>query len=218
MSARSGAPGALIVFEGGDGAGKTTQTTLLCERLERRGYAVRRTFEPGDSPAGQHIRRLLLDPATGALSPRTEALLYAADKAEHIASVVAPALERGEVVVCDRYIDSMLAYQGAHGTDVGELRRLAEWATAGLRADLTVLLDVDPSVGVGAKVAKDRIEGYAGGFHERARALFRGFAEADSARYLVVAGRDPIDAIADQVEARAVDVLRARNCPTRQAQ
>jgi dTMP kinase len=126
----STAGGVFIVFEGGDGVGKTTQVDLLCGWLTNAGHEVVRTFEPGDTAVGAMIRRIVLDPATGEMSPRAEALLYAADKAQHLFSVVRPALQRGAVVVCDRYVDSMLAYQGAGRVlQLTDLEGIARWAT-----------------------------------------------------------------------------------------
>ncbi|HEX5384242.1 MAG TPA: dTMP kinase, partial [Propionibacteriaceae bacterium] len=162
----STAGGVFIVFEGGDGVGKTTQVDLLCGWLTNAGHEVVRTFEPGDTAVGAMIRRIVLDPATGEMSPRAEALLYAADKAQHLFSVVRPALQRGAVVVCDRYVDSMLAYQGAGRVlQLTDLERIARWATEDLRPDLTVVLDAELSDGVHAKSNKDRLELAGDGFH-----------------------------------------------------
>lgn len=183
--------GLFIVFEGGDGVGKTTQQALLAEKLRAGGHEVVLTREPGDSRAGAVIRQLLLDPATGDLDPRAEALLYAADKAQHLAEVVRPALERGAMVVCDRYIDSMLAYQGAGRVlDPAEVAALAAWATRGLRPDLTVLLDLDPALAVGQMVEKDRLESAGEDFHRRVRRGFLDLAEAAPDRYLVLPARE----------------------------
>ena len=152
--------GVFVCFEGGEGAGKSTQAELLRERLEADGHVVLLTHEPGDTPVGAEVRRIVLDPATGELADRTEALLYAADKAEHIDAVVRPALERGEVVITDRYVDSTLAYQGAgRSLDAAELEWVARWATDDLRPHLTVLLDLDPSAGLTRFEERDRIEG-----------------------------------------------------------
>ncbi len=151
--------GLFVVFEGGDAVGKSTQVKALVEWVSEQGVPVVATFEPGDTPIGRTIRRAVLDPATGDLSPRTEALLYAADKAQHLAEVVLPALAAGSVVVCDRYVDSMLAYQGAGRVLApAELETVARWATEDLRPHLTVLLDLDPGEAVAAKVDKDRLE------------------------------------------------------------
>ena len=154
----STAGGVFVVFEGGDGVGKTTQVDRLCSWLGNEGHDVLKTFEPGDTTVGAMIRQIVLDPATGEMSPRAEALLYAADKAQHIFSVVRPALERGAVVVCDRYVDSMLAYQGAGRVlEPAEVEHIARWATEDLRPDLTVVLDAELSVTVHAKREKDRL-------------------------------------------------------------
>ncbi|WP_040162378.1 dTMP kinase [Nigerium massiliense] len=199
--------GLFVVFEGGDGVGKSTQATLLADRLRSSGREVVRTFEPGDTAAGRQIRQILLDPATGDLDARAEALLYLADKAHHLHEVVRPALARGAVVVCDRYVDSMLAYQGAGRVlDRGELAGLARWATDGLRPDLTVLLDLEPARGVGAITAKDRLEAAGDDFHLRARQGFLELAEAEPERYLVLPARQPIETIAAAVRDR-VDAL-----------
>ena len=145
MSAR----GVFVVFEGGDGVGKSTQVELLCTALAPTRPGGRPHLRAGGHRVlGAKIRRLVLDPATGDLAPRAEALLYAADKAQHLYAVVRPALARGAVVVCDRYVDSMLAYQGAGRVlAVAEVEQVARWATEDLRPDLTVLLDVDPAPG-----------------------------------------------------------------------
>jgi dTMP kinase len=204
---RGGGAGSFIVFEGGDGVGKTTQVERLCRRLTEDGYEVVRTFEPGDTAVGAQIRRLVLDHATGELDPRAEALLYAADKAHHLAVVVRPALARGAVVVCDRYVDSMLAYQGAGRVlDPGAVELIARWATADLRPDLTILLDTDPTDAVHGKAGKDRVEAAGGSFHERARAFFVELAERDPARYLVLDARRTREEIAAAI-ARRVDQL-----------
>ena len=199
--------GLFIVLEGGDGVGKTTQVRLLADHLSTLGYEVVVTREPGDTPAGAVIRRLLLDPATGDLDPRAEALLYAADKAQHLAQVVRPALERGAMVVCDRYVDSMLAYQGAGRVlDVTQVAAIADWATGGLHPDLTVLLDLDPALAVGQIADKDRLEGAGEEFHRRVREGFLRLAAADPDRYLVLQARADREAIA----ARVVEAVEAR--------
>lgn len=210
----STAGGVFIVFEGGDGVGKTTQVDLLCAWLADAGHQVVKTFEPGDSPVGAMIRRIVLDPATGEMSPRAEALLYAADKAQHIFSVVRPALQRGAVVVCDRYVDSMLAYQGAGRVlQLGDLERIARWATEDLRPDLTVVLDAELHDGLHAKSNKDRLESAGDGFHERTRRFFLELARQEPERYLVLNARASREEIAAQVSARVAPLLT----PARQA-
>jgi dTMP kinase len=192
-----------VAFEGGEGAGKSTQVAALADLLRARDLDVVATYEPGDSPAGAQIRRILLGPDGTQLSPTAEALLYAADRAEHVARVVRPALDRGATVLTDRYVDSSLAYQGAgRGLDVAELERLSAVATGGLVPDLTVLLDVDPEVGRARGTGDpDRLEGQPLDFHRRVRAAFLALAAADPARYVVVDASAPFDVVRDQVAA-----------------
>ncbi len=192
--------GAFICFEGGEGSGKSTQSRLLGSWLTEQGYAVRLTFEPGDTPVGRTLREIVLSPETGELADRTEVLLYAADKAEHVETVVRPALDRGEVVVTDRYVDSSLAYQGAgRALDLAEVERLQRWATADLRPHLTVVLDLEPEQGFGRFAERDRMEGESVEFHQRVREAFLRMAEADPDHYLVLDARAPVDEIAAQV-------------------
>ena len=201
--------GVFVCFEGGDGTGKSTQSRLLAERLESLGHVVRLTFEPGDTPVGAEMRRIVLSPETGELSHRTEVLLYAADKAEHVDTVVIPALERGEVVITDRYVDSTLAYQGAgRDLDVREVEEVARWATGDIRPHLTVVLDIDPRDGLERFEGRDRIEAEGLDFHERARQLFLDLAAADPDHYLVVDARADREVIADQVLTRVEPLLR----------
>ena len=176
--------GCFIAFEGGEAAGKSTQAARLVERL-----GAVRTREPGGTAFGEAIRALFLDPATGALDPRTEALLMAADRAQHVATVVRPALEGGRHVVTDRYLYSSVAYQAhARGLDPAEVRDLSLWATAGLEPDIVVFLDVPVEVARErvAHVAPDRLESETADFHERVRAGFRAQADADPHRWVVV--------------------------------
>lgn len=149
------------------------------------------------------IRRIVLDPETGDLDPRAEALLYAADKAHHLHEVVRPALGRGELVICDRYVDSMLAYQGAGRVlDPAEVTEIARWATGGLSPDLTVLLDLALEHAVGTIAEPDRVEGAGADFHERARALFLELAAQAPERYLVLPARESVEWIAERVRTR----------------
>ena len=192
-----------MCFEGGEGAGKSTQSRLLRDWLVGRGEAVLLTFEPGDTSVGKELRRIVLDPATGDLSDRTEALLYAADKAEHVDHVVLPALARGEVVITDRYVDSTLAYQGAGRTlDVAEVEAVARWATGDLRPHLTVVLDLEPQAGLDRFTGRDRIEGQSLEFHQRVRQGFLGLAAADPDHYVVLDARAPIEEIAAAIQQR----------------
>ena len=200
--------GLFVVFEGGDAVGKSTQVRALTSWLTDQGVPVVQTFEPGDTAVGQTIRKAVLDPATGDLSPRTEALLYAADKAQHIAEVVAPALAAGQVVVCDRYVDSMLAYQGAGRVlAIEEVAMVARWATQDLRPHLIVLLDLDPSEAVSTKTDKDRLESAGEDLHQRVRHYFLALAAADPEHYLVLPARLPIAEIAERVRDRVRTLL-----------
>ena len=200
--------GVFIVFEGGDGVGKSTQARLLADWLQEQGHEVVLTFEPGDTRAGAVMRQIVLDPDTGDLSPRAETLLYAADKAHHVYEVVRPALDRGAVVVCDRYVDSMLAYQGA-GRELGtdRLEAIARWATGDLLPDLTVLLDLDPERGVGGIERPDRVEGAGLEFHLRARAEFLALASREPDFYLVLPARTDREEIAAAVRERVAPLL-----------
>ncbi|MEV7018022.1 dTMP kinase [Streptomyces sp. NPDC093991] len=186
--------GFFIALEGGDGAGKSTQAEALADWIRSKGHEVVLTREPGATPVGKRLRSILLDVSSAGLSHRAEALLYAADRAEHVDTVVRPALERGAVVISDRYIDSSVAYQGA-GRDLSptEIARINRWATAGLVPNLTVLLDVEPETARERFTeAPDRLESEPAEFHARVRSGFLTLAAADPGRYLVVdAGQEP---------------------------
>ncbi|PZG07228.1 dTMP kinase, partial [Micromonospora craterilacus] len=207
--------GLFVVFEGGEGAGKSTQLAELAERLRGEGRDVVVTREPGATGIGTRIRSLVLDTsADDAPSPRAEALLYAADRAHHVATVVRPALVRGAVVISDRYVDSSLAYQGAGRTlPVDEVSWLSSWATGGLKPDLVVLLDVDPRTGLSRAAARnqaaDRLEAESVAFHERVRYAFLDFAAADPKRYLVLDAARPADEIAERVARRVEELIDA---------
>lgn len=186
--------GFFIALEGGDGAGKSTQAEALAEWIRGKGHEVVVTREPGATPVGKRLRSILLDVSSAGLSHRAEALLYAADRAEHVDTVVRPALERGAVVISDRYVDSSVAYQGA-GRDLSptEIARINRWATNGLAPHLTVLLDVSPEIARERFTeAPDRLESEPAEFHARVRSGFLTLAAADPGRYLVVdAGQEP---------------------------
>ncbi|WP_206309392.1 dTMP kinase [Streptomyces sp. A0642] len=203
------ATGFFLALEGGDGAGKSTQVEALAEWIRAKGHEVVVTREPGATPVGQRLRSILLDVSSAGLSNRAEALLYAADRAEHVDSVVRPALERGAIVISDRYIDSSVAYQGA-GRDLAptEIARISRWATSGLVPHLTVLLDVDPQTARERFTeAPDRLESEPPEFHARVRSGFLTLAAADPTRYLVVdAGQEP-EAITTAVRHRLDQVL-----------
>ncbi|MBZ5734691.1 dTMP kinase [Nocardioides sp. TRM66260-LWL] len=208
MTARHASTGLFLCLEGGEGAGKSTQARLLRDWLEAAGREVVLTREPGDTPVGAEIRRIVLSPDTGSLADRTEVLLYAADKAEHVETLVLPALARGAVVVTDRYVDSTLAYQGAGRTlPVDEVERVARWATGDLRPHLTVVLDLEPAAGLGRFAERDRIEGESLEFHQRVREAFLAMAAADPEHYLVLDARAGVEEIAAAVRARVEPLL-----------
>ena len=198
--------GLFITFEGGDGSGKSTQAGLLAQWLTEQGRAVVRTREPGGSDVGVEIRNLVLH-HRGHIDPRAEALLYAADRAQHISTVVRPALERGDVVIQDRYFDSSVAYQGAGRVlDAKEIRDLSLWATESLLPDVTVLLDLDENVARtrldAADKPFDRLENEKAEFHSRVRAGFLALAKAEPKRFLVLDATQPIDVLAQAIRSR----------------
>lgn len=200
--------GLFVAFEGGEGVGKSTQAARLQTYCEGRGHRVVRTREPGGTPVGSAIRALLLDPATGLIDDRTEALLYAADRAEHVATVITPALQSGAVVISDRYLDSSLAYQGAgRALAQDEVASLSAWATGGLVPSLTVLLDLDPEQGLARFAGADRLEAEGLAFHRRVRNAFLELAGRAPQRYLVVDATADADAVADVIEARIESLL-----------
>jgi dTMP kinase len=202
-------PGVLLALEGGEGSGKSTQARLLAIWLRDQGYDVVTTHEPGATKMGMRLRALLLDPAHTGLAPRAEALMYAADRAEHVESIIIPALERGAIVVTDRYIDSSLAYQGA-GRDLplADIAALNKWATGGLIPDLTVVLDLSPITGLGRRLSSaDRLEAEPVEFHQRVRDAFLRIAAAEPTRYLVVDAARPEVEVSREIQLRVRQVL-----------
>jgi dTMP kinase len=188
--------GLFISFEGGEGAGKSTQTKLLKDWLEKQGETVVLTREPGGTTLGNQIRQILLDNNTGVISPRSEALMYAADRAHHVYSVIRPALDRGDVVITDRYIDSSIAYQGAGRVLLpSEVSRISRWATESLTPSLTIILDLPAEIGLGRLHTTDRLESEPLNFHERVRQEYLNMAQIDPERFLVVDARQSIEQI-----------------------
>ncbi|MFI6499866.1 dTMP kinase [Nonomuraea typhae] len=202
-------PGLFIAFEGGEGSGKTTQSRLIAIWLRDQGYDVVQTREPGSTKVGMRLRAILLDAAERGLSARAEALLYAADRAEHVEKVIRPALQRGAVVVTDRYVDSSLAYQGAgRALEPADVSKVNAWATGGLVPHLTVLIDTPPEVGLTRLGgAADRIESEPLEFHERVRKEFRKLAAAAPERYLVVDGTLAPEEITRDIQDRTREIL-----------
>jgi dTMP kinase len=204
-------PGLWVTLEGGDGAGKTTQAVLLQEWLEASGRTVVRTREPGGTEVGVLIRDIVLH-HRGEVAPRAEALLYAADRAQHVETLVRPALARGEVVVQDRYLDSSVAYQGAGRVlDATEVRDLSLWATGGALPDVTILLDLDPAAARARLDADDkpfdRLEAEREDFHARVRAAFLDLASAEPERFVVLDATLPPAELAARVRARIEPLL-----------
>jgi len=199
--------GVFIAFEGGEGTGKSTQSQLLEKWLVQEGETVVLTREPGGTTLGKDLRKILLGHETGAISPRAEALLYAADRAHHVYSIIRPALDRGDVVVTDRYFDSSAAYQGAGRVLIpGEVARISRWATESLYPTLTILIDVPAEIGLGRLQSLDRLEAEPKEFHERVRQEFLQIAMMDPERYFVVDGTQSVDAIHTQIIERVAEL------------
>lgn len=198
--------GLFITFEGGDGSGKSTQALMLTQWLTGEGRTVVRTREPGGTEVGIEIRELVLH-HRGEIDPRAEALLYAADRAQHVATLVRPALERGEIVIQDRYFDSSVAYQGAGRVlDAAEIRNLSLWASESLIPDVTILLDLDETVARARLDAAakrfDRLENEKAEFHSRVRRGFLDLAAAEPERFLVLDAALPADELATLIRER----------------
>nr|WP_269437884.1 dTMP kinase [Arthrobacter sp. zg-Y919] len=201
-----------IAMEGGDGAGKSTQARRLAAALQETGRTVLRTREPGGTPVGEQLRALVLEHGNGDIDARTEALIFAASRAAHVQQVIEPALTAGTVVVCDRYIDSSVAYQGAgRGLGTEAVRSLNTWATSGLEPDLTVLLDVDPERGRDRRTAgnapEDRLESEPDTFHLQIRRAFLETAAAAPDRYLVLDAGRPVEELAQTILQRVEKLL-----------
>ena len=201
--------GLFIAFEGGEGSGKTTQARLIAIWLREIGYDVVTTHEPGATKVGMRLRALLLDTAHTGMSPHAEALMYAADRAEHVASVIKPALDRGAVVISDRYVDSSLAYQGnGRGLSTPDIAQLNSWATGGRMPDLTILLDMPPEAGLGRRArSADRLEAEPPEFHRRVRAGFLALAREDPPRYLVLDATRSVAEISSEIKDRIRQIL-----------
>jgi len=208
----SGKRGFLITFEGVEGSGKTTQMNMLHAHLLRLKVDVVATHEPGGTRIGEEIRRIILNPAYGEMHPLTEAVLYAADRAQHVQEVIRPALDAGRVVLCDRYIDSSLAYQGvARGLGLEAVRNLNEWVTGDLYPDLTIMLEIPYEVGLQRLQKRrrtlDRMEGQPERFHAHVQEAYRSLAKIFSARFLVLDGTEPPDRIHHRIMQEVLPLL-----------
>jgi dTMP kinase len=209
LGSMTGAPtqGIFIAFEGGEGIGKSTQSQLLKQWLEQEGESVVLSREPGGTDLGVEIRKILLSHSTGEISPRAEALLYAADRAHHVFSVIRPALANGQVVISDRYFDSSIAYQGAGRVlEPGEVARISRWATESLFPTLTIIIDLPAEIGLGRLKSKDRLESQPIAFHERVRQEFLQLAAVDPERYFIVDGNQSIDDIHTAIISRVSQI------------
>jgi len=181
--------GLFVTFEGSEGSGKSTQIRILAEFLREQGYGVVLTREPGGTPIGDQVRRILLDHANEKMHPRTEVLLFLASRAQHVEELIRPALKAGKIVLCDRYADSTLAYQGyGRGEDVDQLRRLIDYATGGLWPDLTFWLDLPVEEGLARLNNKNRLDSEALAFHKRVREGYKRLAQAEPHRWVRIDG------------------------------
>lgn len=207
---RAARRGLFLAVEGPDGAGKTTQINLLAQFLAEAGVSPVVSREPGGTPVGQAIRDLLLDPAHAGMVPQAEALLYAADRAQHVHEVIRPALEAGGVVVSDRYLDSSLAYQGlARGLGVARILEISTWATGGLLPDLAVLLDTSAELARTRSAGTDRLEQESAAFHRRVAEAYWALARTYAYRFAIVDGTRPPAQVAAEIR-RRVEPLLAR--------
>jgi dTMP kinase len=193
-----------VTFEGPDGAGKSTQVSLIATRLEQAGFDIVVTREPGGTSLGERIRSVLLDPGESPMVPRAEALLMTAARAQHVAEVIEPALHRGALVLCDRFVDSTLAYQGAgRGLPIDELRELQSFAIDNLQPHVTILLDIPATTGIERRLSSgaplNRLDQDEIAFHERVREWYVGAARSDPGRWLTFDARQDPHVLADEI-------------------
>jgi len=200
--------GYFIAFEGGEGVGKSTQEALLAEYLTEIGKTVIRTREPGGTPAAEQIRSTVLSMEHEGMNPQSEALLFAAARGDHVARVIRPAIARGDVVICDRYIDSSVAYQGyARALGADRIRDLSMWATGGLLPNLTIVLTLDPEVSMKRVVNPDRMEAEPMQYLRDVAEAFLEIAGLDPDRYLVVDATGTQEEIAQRIRQRVMQEL-----------
>jgi len=217
---RKNLKGVFITLEGGEGSGKTTQAARLCQLLTEQGHEVLRTREPGGTPVAEQLRRILLDSSTEALAPETETLLILAARRQHVDHVIKPALTQGMIVVCDRFSDSTIAYQGhARGLDLKILRAMNEWATGKLAPHLTLLFDIPVTIGLqrrrGQALTQNRLDREAERFHKKVRDGFLQLARRDPRRVKIVDARQSPDSVAATVEALVLNWLRTARAKNR---
>ncbi len=208
-----------ITFEGPDGCGKTTQIALLADYLDEQGYPVVKTREPGGTPIGEQIRQVVHNPTNQEMAAQAEVLLYSASRAQLVEQVIRPALAGGKVVLCDRFYDSTLAYQGyGRGLDLALLRQLTRFAVGGLRPDLTIYIDVDPEMGLRRRQQDgqsewNRLDAATLDFHQRARAGYHELIAAEPGRWVVVDGLPDIATIHEEIARLVVERLARRITP-----
>ena len=210
--------GWFITFEGPDGCGKTTQVKLLAEHLKAQGLDFVLTREPGGTDIGEQIRDVVHDPANTAMHPRTEVLLYMASRAQHVEQLIRPSLEQGRIVLCDRYADSSLAYQGyGHQLNLESVRQLIAFATAGLKPDLTVYLDIDPQEGLRRRQAArdegaewNRLDDYELAFHRRVREGYQQLIDQEPERWLIIDASGSLEEVQTAVRREVMARLEAR--------
>ncbi|MFO8035881.1 MAG: dTMP kinase [Anaerolineales bacterium] len=209
-----GKTGMFITFEGPEGSGKTAQLDPLADFLTGEGYVVRKTREPGGTPIGDQIRNTILDLKNTAMVDRTEALLLQASRAQLVEEVIKPGLERGEVILCDRFADSTLAYQGfGHQNDLTPLREIIHYATGGLTPDLTILLDIDPAVGLKRRNQAgnlNRLDALDLGFHQRVRKGYLELAGSEPERWVVIDADRSFQDVLNHIQEVVLERLRAR--------
>jgi dTMP kinase len=206
-----------ITFEGPDGSGKSTQINRLAATLQQLGYSVYATREPGGTPIGDQIRAVLFDLQNTAMDPRTEILLFQASRSQHVSQIIRPRLERGELVLCDRFADSTLAYQGyGHCLDRQELQTIINFATGGLLPDLTLLLDLPAEVGLSRREKGgdwNRLDAFTLAFHRRVRQGYLEMAQAEPQRWMVLNAELPADELQAQIQGIVLDRLAYRTQP-----
>lgn len=206
----------LITFEGPDGSGKTTQLTLLAEFLGQQGYSLIRVREPGGTRIGERIREVLHDHTHQEMQPRAEVLLYSAARAQLIGEIIRPALAEGRIVLCDRFYDSTFAYQGyGHGLELEALRSITEFATGGLKPDLTIYFDISPEEGLRRRQRDDqaewnRLDALGLEFHKRVHDGYRKLIAEEPGRWVVVDGDRTVEAIQDEVRGIVLARIPAR--------
>jgi len=203
-----------ITFEGPEGSGKTGQIALLTEYLREQGYSVLATREPGGTPIGDQIREILSNVDNTAMKPRTEILLFQASRAQLVEQLILPSLSEGKIVLCDRYADSTIAYQGyGHRVDLEQLRQIVRFATGGLTPDLTLLLDVDVEVGLKRRASAgdwNRLDAYAVAFHKRVREGYHQLAKQEPERWVIVDAGQPFDDVQSDIRKIVLDYLKRR--------